>query len=248
MIINRIKNSYKLNLMIQLIKDFKIMIITYLPGKAGQILRYNYYKKQLKYLGMNVTFEPGVFILNPVNVSIDDNTWIDKYVILLAGKPFEGERIIYKKNNLNYNGMIGELTIGKNSHIAPYVLISAHGGVKIGNNLTLASGVKLYSFSHHYRDLSNPNSNINYKFSSRVPENEQALILSPVVLEDNCAVGLNSVVLPGVTIGENSWVGVSSVVSHDIPKDVIVSGNPAKPIKNRFLEKNQFLNPFRTFE
>ena len=91
-LINRIRNSYKLNLPFQFIKDFKTMIITYLPGRSGQIIRYNYYKKHLKHLGKNVTFDPGAFILNPACVSIADNTWIDKYVILLAGKPFEGQR------------------------------------------------------------------------------------------------------------------------------------------------------------
>ena len=236
MMINRIRNSYKLNLTLRLIKDLRTMIVTYMPGRSGQIIRYNYYKKHLKYLGKNVTFDPGVFILSPASVSIGENTWIDKYVILLAGKPFEGKRQIYKKPNPNYKGVIGEITIGENNHIAPYCLISGHGGVKIGNNLTLASGSKLYSFSHHYRDLTHVNNSTIYKFSSRSPEEEQALILSPVVLEDNCAVGLNCVVLPGVTIRENSWVGVNSVVSQDIPKNVIASGNPAKPFKNRFSE------------
>lgn len=119
------KNSLKPNRILHLIADFKTMIITYMPGSTGQIIRYNYYKKHLKHLGRNVTFDPGIFILNPGYVSIGDNTWIDKYVILLAGIPCEGKRKIYKKPNPNFDGTIGELTIGKNNHIAPYVLISA---------------------------------------------------------------------------------------------------------------------------
>ena len=234
MVVKRIRRLYELNVIRQLIIDATTMIITYMPGKTGQMLRYNYYRRRLKHLGKDVLFEPGVFIGNPEYVSIDDNTWIDRYVIMIAGKPFEGERRICRKPNPKYKGNIGDLTIGKNNHIAPYVFISGLGGVSIGNNITLASGTKLYSFSHHYRDLTNPDDNTIFKFSSRAPHNEQALIQSPVVLEDNCAVGLNSVILPGITVGENSWIGVNSTVSRDIEMNVIASGNPAKPFKKRF--------------
>lgn len=53
----------------------------------------------------------------------------------------------------------------------------------------------------------------------------------PVVLEKGCFVGLHSVVMPNVTIGERSIVGPNSVVTKDVPPDALVSGIPAQIIK-----------------
>lgn len=227
--------KYMLN-MLSGLHDLILLPIFFLPSPLGFKLRYRYYKRRLKYLGKNVQIDIGVCIQNPQYVSIGDNTWIDKYVILLAGKPYEGKRKIYRKSNHKFKGEEGELIIGHNTHIAPYVLISGMGGTYIGSNLTIASGSKIYSLSHHYRNLADPYDNYNYKFSSMAPEEEQALISAPVVIGDNSALGLNSVVLPGVTIGRNSWVGAGSVVTLNIniPPNVIALGKPMRFIKNKF--------------
>ena len=51
---------------------------------------------------------------------------------------------------------------------------------------------------------------------------------------DNCLIGVNSIIMPGVKIGNNSVVGSGSIVTKDIPDNVIVAGNPAKIIKENF--------------
>ena len=50
----------------------------------------------------------------------------------------------------------------------------------------------------------------------------------PVTIEDNVWIGANVVVLPGVTIGENSVIGAGSVVTKDIPANVVAFGSPCK--------------------
>lgn len=56
------------------------------------------------------------------------------------------------------------------------------------------------------------------------PQNGQS---APVVIGNNVFIGMNSIVLKGVTIGENSVLGAGSVVSRSIPSDSIAAGNPA---------------------
>lgn len=53
----------------------------------------------------------------------------------------------------------------------------------------------------------------------------------PVVIGNNVWIGSNAVVLPGVTIGDNTIIGAGSIVTKDIPSNVIAVGNPCKVIK-----------------
>jgi acetyltransferase-like isoleucine patch superfamily enzyme len=114
-------------------------------------------------------------------------------------------------------------------------LIQAHGGVWIGNELTIASGARIYSMSHHYRPLDRPQRKF-YRFSTCAKEEDQALIVSPVVIKNGAAVGLNVVVMPGAVIGENSWVGTNSLVQGNIPPNSVATGAPAKVVREIVLQ------------
>ena len=50
---------------------------------------------------------------------------------------------------------------------------------------------------------------------------------APVIISDNVWIGMNAVILKGVTIGENSVVAAGAVVSKSVPPNVVVAGNPA---------------------
>lgn len=53
----------------------------------------------------------------------------------------------------------------------------------------------------------------------------------PVTIDRNCWLGANVVVLPGVTIGDNVVVGAESVVTKDLPDNVVAVGNPCKVLR-----------------
>lgn len=55
--------------------------------------------------------------------------------------------------------------------------------------------------------------------------------VAPVVIDDNVFIGMNSIIMKGVTIGKNSIIGAGSVVTKNIPANQIWGGNPAKFIK-----------------
>ncbi|WP_440896611.1 sugar O-acetyltransferase [Amphibacillus sp. Q70] len=53
-----------------------------------------------------------------------------------------------------------------------------------------------------------------------------------VTIEDNCWIGANVTICPGITIGKNSVIGAGSVVTKDIPENAIAAGNPCRVIRN----------------
>jgi acetyltransferase-like isoleucine patch superfamily enzyme len=216
-------------------------LVTYsLDNRVGLLVRAAYWKARVRQLGKNVWIGVGARAVNWKNILIGDDSWIDRNVLLLAEDFVPGQAgTIYERENISFHGKKGELTIGIGCHIAPNVVIQSIGGVYIGDYTGIASGCKIYSLSHHYRGMT-VNDHILYKFSPRAPPEEQSLIAGPVVLEGNNALGLNSVILPGVTIGKNSWVGVCSSVTDDIPPDCIAAGCPAKVLKKRFKDSRRY--------
>ena len=54
------------------------------------------------------------------------------------------------------------------------------------------------------------------------------------IIENDAWIGMNAMIMPGVTIGEGAIVAAGSVVAKDVPPYTIVGGNPAKEIKKRF--------------
>jgi acetyltransferase-like isoleucine patch superfamily enzyme len=58
------------------------------------------------------------------------------------------------------------------------------------------------------------------------------IVYGPIIIEDNCLIGVNVQLLPNIRIGRNSIVGANSVVISDIPPYSIVMGVPARPISS----------------
>ncbi|MBK7318711.1 MAG: hypothetical protein IPI86_13925 [Anaerolineales bacterium] len=59
----------------------------------------------------------------------------------------------------------------------------------------------------------------------------------PPLIKKGASIGSNATILCGVTIGERAIVGAGSVVTHDVPPDMVVAGNPARPVKSIIPER-----------
>lgn len=210
---------------IKIILNFPIdvwqMFITYLPGQIGVVLRRVFWRNRLKYLGEKVVIGVGIYFQNPQYISIDDKCWIDRNVVILAGPPHEG-RITFEKQNPDFPLMHGEVYIGKFTHVAPNCVLSGMGGLYIGGNTTIASNSAIYSFSHHYRNLNNRDDDYQYSFTSMARFDQQSMIMGPVYIGDYCAVGLNSIILPGSSLKKGCWAAVGSIVSGSYPEQSLI--------------------------
>jgi len=99
------------------------------------------------------------------------------------------------------------LKLGKNTDIGAFTYINAKYGVEIQEDVQIGSHCSIYSHS-----------TIDDKKGK-------------VTIKENARIGSHSVIMPGVTIGENSIVGAFSFVNKDVPSNVVVAGVPAKIIK-----------------
>jgi acetyltransferase-like isoleucine patch superfamily enzyme len=211
--------------------DLPLWVLRNLPGRSGTLLRRLYWKQRLRRLGRGVVFGRNVSIQAPEFVSIGDRCWIDDNVTLIAGPP--GEKARVKRLVADPEVPEGDLVIGDRCHLAVGVVVQAHGGVRIGSETGVATGSRIYSLSHHYRNLEDRSDATRYIFGPCVEPERQFLLVGPVVLEHGTAVGLNSVVLPGARLRAYSWLGSGSVFSGDSPEGSILSGNPAQVLKLR---------------
>ncbi len=109
-----------------------------------------------------------------------------------------------------YNWMVQHtenLKLGNKTDIGAFTYINAKHGVTIEDYVEIGSHCSIYSLS--------------------TIDNKKG----PVTLKRNCKIGSHSVVMPGVTVGENSIIGAFSFVNKDIPDNVVAGGVPAKIIK-----------------
>lgn len=108
------------------------------------------------------------------------------------------------------------IEIGENFYSNYNLIILDCAPVKIGDNVLIGPNVSIYTAGHplHYE--------------IRNQEYEYAF---PIIIGDNVWIGGNVVINPGVSIGENSVIGSGSVVTKDIPKNVIAIGNPCKVLR-----------------
>lgn len=213
--------------------DVWLLFIQDLPGPIGFRMRYGYWRRRLSKLGPGSRIDCGVHLQNPQLISIGENCWIDRGVIILAGHDRSSrQRHVLKRKALAEKGAV---TIGNNVHIGPYSIISGiDSGVFIGDDCGFSAGVRVYAFTHHYRFDDRPGDR-SCSFGPMVGHERQSMISGPVTLERNVGVALGAAILPGVWIGPDSFVSAHALVlGRSFPENSIIAGNPAKRIADRF--------------
>ncbi|MEH7386093.1 sugar O-acetyltransferase [Bacillus sp. JJ1521] len=108
------------------------------------------------------------------------------------------------------------ITVGDNFYTNTNCTILDCAKVTIGNNVWIGPNVSLYTPNHAIDAI------------ERKAGYERSL---PITIGDNVWIGGSVTIVPGVTIGENSIIGAGSVVTKDIPANVIVAGVPSKIIR-----------------
>lgn len=93
--------------------------------------------------------------------------------------------------------------------------------IEIGPDCTIGANVTVVDSDFHPMDPARRHD----------PPDSDAIGIAPVRIEQNVFIGTNTIVLKGVTIGSNSVIGAGSVVTGNIPANVIAGGNPCRVIR-----------------
>ena len=134
-----------------------------------------------------------------------------------------------------------ETNIGNKVVVGTNTVIDGH--VKIGNFVKLESNVYVPTHTEIGDHVFiGPNAVLtNDKYPQRMREDYEP---DGPTLHDSVTVGANSTILPGVRIGEGSFIAAGSVVTKDVPEWSLAVGNPAeiKPLPDKLQERNRAKN------
>jgi acetyltransferase-like isoleucine patch superfamily enzyme len=114
----------------------------------------------------------------------------------------------------------GEVSIGAKSVIGQECTISAYQHVSIGRECIIADRVMLIDFDHGVTEVDRP-------------IRAQGIYKRDVRVGHNVWMGYGACILRGVSVGDNSVIGTSSVVTKEVPANAIVAGAPARVIRMR---------------
>jgi len=154
-------------------------------------------KKNFKSLGSNIKISKNVTIIGESNISIGSNVRIDDFTIISSQE--------------------GTLEIGSNVHIGGQTYLGCGGDIKIGNNINISQGVKIYSKLDNYLELN---------------ETDKPL-LKKVLIRDNVIIGSGTVIIGESEIGEGTTIGALSFVKGNLDGWSVYAGNPIKYLKSR---------------
>jgi galactoside O-acetyltransferase len=159
-------------------------------------------------IGADVQIWPAAKIVAPERITIGNSVIVDDFVLLIGGE---------------------ETCIGDFVHIAAFSSLAGGGRLEMADFSGISGGVRIYTGNEQYDGSCLTNPTVPFPF--RQP------IRSYVRLERHAIVGANSVILPGVTIGEGAVVGANSLVHRDCKPWTVYIGTPATPLSVRPRDK-----------
>ncbi len=132
-----------------------------------------------------------------------------------GGKLIAGRGVRIARECVFFVGEQGLLSIGSRTVIGPYTRIMAATQVHIGARCLISWNCSIFDSIGHRMWLEGQ---------------EESEIEAPITIGDDVWIGPYSIIMKGVTIGNNSIVGAGSVIRRDVPPDTLVYGNPARPV------------------
>jgi acetyltransferase-like isoleucine patch superfamily enzyme len=192
-----------------------------LPTIWASILRGTVYRAVLGGIGSSCLIEADVRLQVPRRVFLGNRVFVGQYSYLDGQTSFLrlGDDVHLARFCTLRAGERG-ITIHDGAGINTRAYVDGNGEVEIGRNALLSPGVQIISGNHVFD-------------RTDVPIRDQGTAYGKVTVGEDCWLGTNVIVLPGVTIGRGSVVGAGAVVTGDLPVLSIALGVPARVVGRR---------------
>lgn len=170
-----------------------------------------------------ISIHPTVNLINSGSFNYGNNCIVDKEctVVISGSLTLGNDVIILKDTDID----AWNIKIGNNVSIQKHSFI--FGNVTIGSYCLFAPNIFISSGGHEFKQIPS----LNIKDQDKL---EKTSSPKSITIGEDCWLGINVVVSPGVTIGKGCIVGANSVVNKDIPPYSIAAGAPVRIISQRF--------------
>ena len=172
---------------------------------------------RLVYPGFSVGRQPRIWGRFKLMMFADSRVVIGDHLHMVSSPDRSGITLFSRCSLTTYPG--GEIRIGDRVGLNG-TTITSKKLVEIGDGTMIAPNVIIVDSDFHAQWPPDA------RLSSSTVETDRAVIIG-----SNVWIGMNSVILKGTTIGDNSIIGASSLVSGDIPANVLAGGNPARVLR-----------------
>jgi acetyltransferase-like isoleucine patch superfamily enzyme len=206
----------------QLVK--KLVIRIFEKINIHHILNILYERQNNKYIQLHVTNHGAIFYPEAVISNAQDKSKI----IVGSGTHIRGILNVFKYG--------GKITIGENCYVGDHTRIWSGENITIGNFVQISHNVNIMDTNAHEIDAIERAERYVDLINNGSWTDKGNVLTAPIVIGDYAWISFNATILKGVTIGEGAIVGANAVVTKDVPGYTLVTGNPARIIKN--LPKN----------
>lgn len=161
-------------------------------------------REKFKYIGDNVIIYEMAKLIKEEVIEIGEGTEIDDFTFIYGGQGIK---------------------FGRYNHICSFVSIIGGGELITGDYVGMAAGCRIMTGTHNHAN--------GKRMISRVPDEQQEIIIGRIVLERDVFIGSNAIVYPNVTIGEGAIIGAGSLVNRDVEPWTINIGYPIRRVGER---------------
>ncbi len=195
----------------------------------GILLRQKLYPRIFGKCGRKIIIGRFVSFTNPQKIHLGNNVIIGDHATLDAasfsrqGPAIILENLVFIGNGCCLEGGKGKIILQSGSSVGSFCRFKANSSITIGDHVLLAAYCKIGDYLEGLTSIG-----------------EERLPLDPlndaIHVGADCWLGVRSITLPGVSIGEGSIIGAHSIVQESLPPFVIAVGTPAKILRKRFNE------------
>ncbi|KWF04258.1 sugar O-acetyltransferase [Burkholderia pseudomultivorans] len=145
-------------------------------------------------------------------LTFDDTDEVRTLFAELIGKPVDDSFVLIPPF---YTTGGPDITVGRNVFVNQNCTFYDLGGLDIADDVMIGPNVSLITSGHPLE-----------------PSKRRAFVVAkPIAIGRNVWIGAGATIIGGVTVGENAVIGAGSVVTRDVPPNVLVGGNPARVIR-----------------